>query len=110
MTKLYDLRLTADVCDVHELYYRATDCELQDGAVVFCRGGKLAFNTYFNCLSYSKLKNFTTIRHLSYSLHAKGKFVARIVLSKLTKEIIDKFSGFDYAIAHRLPFEYPNID
>ncbi len=110
MTKLYDLRLCSGVCDVKELYYRAVDCELKNDAVVFCRGGKLAFNTYFNCLSYSKLKNFTTIRHLSYSLRAKGKFVVRIVQSKLTKEILDKFEGFDYAIAHRLPFEYPHID
>ncbi len=110
MTKLYDLRLCTGVCDVKELYYRATDCELQNGAVVFCRGGKLAFNTYFNCLSYSKLKNFTTIRHLSYSLQTKGKFVVRIVQSKLTQEFLEKFEGFDTAIAHRLPFEYPNID
>ena len=110
MTKLYDLRLTTDVCDVKELYYRATDCELRNGAVVFCRGGKLAFNTYFNCLSYSKLLNFTTLRNLSYKLKAQGKFVVRVIQSKLTQEILEKFSGFDTAIARRLPFEYPNID
>ena len=40
MTKLYDLKLESEFCDVHDLYFRATDCELKDGAVEFLRGGK----------------------------------------------------------------------
>ena len=105
--RLYDLTLKTDVCNVPEMYYRATDCEEKDGAIEFSRGGKLLFNTYFNCLSYSKLANFTTLDKLSYDLKLKGRFVVRLIKSVVTKEIKRLFKDFDYYSIFDFPFAYP---
>ena len=107
MQKLYDLKLESEFCDVHDLYFRATDCELKDGAVEFSRGGKLKFDTYFNCLSYSKLVQFTILDKLAYDLKLKGRFAVRIVKSVVTEEIKRLFKDFDYCQRKDLPFVYP---
>lgn len=107
MTKLYDLKLESEFCDVHDLYFRATDCELKDGAVEFLRGGKLKFDAYFNCLSYSKLAHFTVLDKLAYELKLKGRFVVRIVKSVVTKKMKEQFEDFDFCAIFDQPFMYP---
>ena len=107
MNRLYDLILKTDVCDNSDLYYRAIDCEEKDGTIEFSRGGKLAFNTYFNCLSYSKLAHFTILDKLSYDLKMKGRFVVRLIKSVLTEEMGRLFKDFDAAAIFEQPIVYP---
>ena len=107
MTRLYDLRLKTEFCDNEALYFRATDCELNGNAVDFLQGGKLKFNTYFNCLSYSKLQRFTTLSHLVYDLKMQGRFVVRIKQVMLTEGIKKRFEDFDESILYNRPFAYP---
>lgn len=99
--------MKSEFCDVKELYYRATDCEMLDGAVKFLRGGILKFDTYFNCLSYSKLQNFTTLNHLSYDLKLKGRFVVRLKKSVVTEEMKRLFKDHEYYAIFEEPFVYP---
>ncbi|MBO4554400.1 MAG: glycosyltransferase family 2 protein [Clostridia bacterium] len=107
MNRLYDLRLKTEFCDVSEMYYRATDCTEKDGAIEFLRGGKLKFDTYFNCLSYSKLSRFTILDNLAYDLKMKGRFVVRLVKSIVTEEMKRLFEGFEYYAIFEQPFVYP---
>lgn len=109
MNRLYDLRLKTEFCNVAELYYRATDCEEKDGAVEFSRGGKLKFDTYFNCLSYSKLARFTTLDRLAYDLKLKGRFKVRLVKSVVTEKMIEMFEDFTFAAIFDQPFLYPRV-
>ena len=71
---LYNLTFPRkDICGEQELYFRGGT--LRGDSVYVNNGGRLTFDTYFNCFSHSRYKKYTTVNEVAFRLDVVGRGV-----------------------------------
>lgn len=72
------------------LYFHGS-ATLHGDKLLFKKGESAAFDTYFNCFSYSKYKRYTDVNNISLVLTLKGDFTVKIYRSELSDGITEAF-------------------
>ncbi len=76
----------SNICTETELYYRASQpvqYEEQTGQLTVKRKTVLTLDTYFNCFSYQKYLQYTSVQVLEVHLQLQGQFQIRLLKAQL---------------------------
>jgi galactofuranosylgalactofuranosylrhamnosyl-N-acetylglucosaminyl-diphospho-decaprenol beta-1,5/1,6-galactofuranosyltransferase len=115
------------ICSIEELFFRKNDKVYYDHdskIVVFEKGGRLTFDTYFNTFSCLKWRRNTTVRQISLNIKVQGTFKVslyqiqgssdnrvlicqKIITSKMTTDYV---VGEDYKIPENNSLLYLDIE
>lgn len=71
-----------EVCSETELYYRKIGIPSSDfinGKLVFKKGQRVNFDTYFNCFSLLKWYKYTSVQNVQLVLKLKGSFKVKLI-------------------------------
>jgi galactofuranosylgalactofuranosylrhamnosyl-N-acetylglucosaminyl-diphospho-decaprenol beta-1,5/1,6-galactofuranosyltransferase len=115
------------ICSVEELFFRKNDKAYYDHEsriVIFEKGGRLTFDTYFNTFSCLKWRRNTTVRQISLNIKIQGTFKVslyqiqgspdnRVLIYQkvITSKIIDDYViGEDYKIPENNSLLYLDIE
>lgn len=98
INRLFSITLNSEgVFAPSDMYYRIVkgNANHVDGKIAFTKGAKVDFDTYFNCLSFSKYKANTTLKKVELQLNLKGEFRVDVIARKLTTKYENEYTFGD---------------
>ena len=80
---LYKLLLQSDIPETRPLFYHASaDMFLREDGLHFGTKSTVSFDSFFNCFSYTKYREYCSLKTVILSLRGKGTFRLELFLKK----------------------------